>query len=162
MRKLTTAALCALLLSASLVGCGNAQEKSRQAAFIDAVKTGATAWNERVEGAGSGSDEYGASLLKGVQAEVDAVKDIDVDAFEDKDFAKLASDYRDAVDEEAKGVENFPDDVDAYNDGYVAGRAKISGVVSELVDKYGLKFDDARVLENVRKSAGRMLRAGDK
>lgn len=162
MRKLTITALCVLLLSAFLVGCGNAEEKSRQAAFIDAVKAGVTEWNDQAESAGSGSDEYGASLLKGVQAEADAIKDIDVDAFEDKDFAKLASDYRDAVDEEIKGVENFPDDADSYNDGYVMGRAIIADVVSELVDKYGLKFDDTQILENVKKPAGRMLRTGEK
>ena len=162
MRRSTILALCALLLAASLAGCVNSGEKDRQTAFINAVKTGVLAMDEQSHADYSDSAELRENLLKGVQAEADAIKNVDAGAFDDEDFKRLASEYASAVKEESKGLESFPDDSEAYNSSYVVGRAKIAGVVSELVDKHGLRFDGPQVLDNVKKPANPMLCAGEK
>ena len=110
----------------------------------------------------SDSAELRESLLKGVQAETDAIKNVDMEALDDEDFKMLASEYADAVEEEARGLESFPGDAEAYNSSYVVGRAKVASVVSELVDKHGLRFDDPQVLDNVKKPTNPMLCAGEK
>lgn len=155
-------ALCALLLAASLAGCVNSGEKDRQTAFINAVKTGVLAMDEQSHADYSDSAELRESLLKGVQAETDAIKNVDMEALDDEDFKMLASEYADAVEEEARGLESFPGDAEAYNSSYVVGRAKVASVVSELVDKHGLRFDDPQVLDNVKKPTNPMLCAGEK
>lgn len=162
MRRLTISVLCVLLLAASLAGCANSEEKDRQAAFINAVKTGVMAMDEQSYANYSGSAKLRENLVKGVQAEADAIKNVDMEAFDDEDFKRLASEYADAVEEEAKGLESFPDDVEAYNSSYVVGRAKIASVVSELVDKHGLKFDDPQILDNVKRAVSPMLGIGEK
>lgn len=156
------AAVCMLALSICLIGCSNSEEKARQEAFIDAVQSGVTTWNEESAAGFSGSAEQGENLLKGVKAEAEATKNIDADAFEDKDFAKLVSEYQEAVSMEERGLVNYPNNAAAYNDGYVAGRAKVADIVSELIENYGLKFDDPRVLDSVKEPAGPMLVIGQK
>ena len=162
MKKTNLLALCALLLAISLAGCVNGGEKDRQAAFINAVKTGVLAMDEQSHADYSDSAELRESLLKGVQAETDAIKNVDMEAFDDEDFKLLASEYADAVEEEARGLESFPGDAEAYNSSYVVGRAKVASVVSELVDKHGLKFDDPQILDNVKRPVSSMLSAGEK
>ena len=161
-KKLLLAAACMLALSICLIGCSNSEEKARQEAFLDAVQSGVTTWNEESTAGFSGSAERGENLLKGVKAEADALKDIDADAFEDRDFAKLVSEYQEAVSMEEQGLVDYPNNAAAYNDGYVAGRAKVADIVSELTEKYGLKFDDSRVLDSVKKPASPMLTIGQK
>lgn len=161
-KKYLLAAVCMLALSICLIGCSNNEEKARQEAFLDAVQSGVTTWNEESTAGFSGSTERGENLLKGVKAEADALKDIDADAFEDRDFAKLVSEYQEAVSMEEQGLVDYPNNAAAYNDGYVAGRAKVADIVSELAEKYGLKFDDSRVLDSVKKPASPMLTIGQK
>ena len=161
-KKYLLVAVCMLALSICLIGCSNSEEKARQDAFFDAVQSGVTTWNEESTAGFSGSTERGENLLRGVKAEADALKDIDADAFEDRDFAKLVSEYQEAVSMEEQGLVDYPNNAAAYNDGYVAGRAKVADIVSELTEKYGLKFDDSRVLDSVKKPASPMLTIGQK
>lgn len=162
MKKIKLLALCVLLLATSLVGCANSEERDRQTAFINAVKTGVLAMNEQSHADYSGSAKLRENLVKGVQAEADAIKNVDMEAFDDEDFKRLASEYAEAVEEEAKGLESFPADAEAYNSSYVVGRERIASVVSELVDKHGLKLDDPQILDSVKKPVSPMLGAGEK
>lgn len=162
MKKIKLLALCVLLLATSLAGCANSEERDRQTAFINAVKTGVLAMNEQSHADYSGSAKLRENLVKGVQAEADAIKNVDMEAFDDEDFKRLASEYAEAVEEEAKGLESFPADAEAYNSSYVVGRERIASVVSELVDKHGLKLDDPQILDSVKKPVSPMLGAGEK
>lgn len=101
------------MLATSLAGCVNSGERNRQAAFINAVKTGVMAMDGQSHANYSGSAKLRENLVKGVQAEADAIKNMDMEAFDDEDFKGLASEYADAVEEEAKGLESFPGDVEA-------------------------------------------------
>lgn len=63
---------------------------------------------------------------------------------------------------EGQGLVDYPNNAAAYNDGYVAGRAKVADIVSEFTEKYGLKFDDSRVLNSLKKPASPMLTIGQR
>lgn len=160
-KKDLLAAVCMLALSICLIGCSNSEEKLAKRHFLMLSKAELLSGKESAASF-SGSAERGENLLKGVKAEADAIKNIDADAFEDKDFTKLASEYKETVSIEEQVLVDYPNNAAAYNDGYVVGGAKVADIVSELIEKYGLKFDDSRVLDSVKKPASPMLVIGQK
>lgn len=58
---------------------------------------------------------------------------------------------------EEQGLVDYPNNAAVHNEGYVVGRAKVAEIVSDLIEKYGLKFDDSRVPNSVKKPASPTL-----
>lgn len=141
------AALCFIL-----AGCGNNEEKQRQEECVQQIAKGLEARWEIMDQEPSSFTEKGENTLKGVRAEIDAISNISVNSFEDNEFKELFSLYKDSLQNQLKGIEGYPNNVNLYNSQYIDNGQTIRvKCLNSFIEQYGLKVaeNDEDTLEEV-------------
>lgn len=137
--KTKVIALLALMLMLTIVGC-SVDEQSEQC--LESLKKGLYERWSFTDKDFNGYNEFKENTEKGIEAELNMLKEYKNTDFKDANFEENIKKYIQALENQKEGITYIFDDAKKYNELYIEKGAKIrSKCLKKLTDEYGLKVD---------------------